>query len=76
MYQLVNRSPTKIAELLGINYDSYHDKLQNPEKFTTFHINTMAYVFKIDPNIINDIIQKEILEKVIAKVSKFEKRKS
>lgn len=74
MYQLVKRSPTKIAELLGINYDSYHTKLVSPEKFTTLHINTMAYVFKIDPNIINDIIQKETLEKVLLKVKSYDTR--
>ncbi|RQO74524.1 hypothetical protein DBR43_03795 [Pedobacter sp. KBW06] len=74
MYQLVKRSPTKIAELLGINYDSYHTKLMNPEKFTTLHINTMAYVFKIDPNIINDVIQSETLEKVMLKVKNFEEK--
>jgi hypothetical protein len=75
MYQLVSRSPTKVAKLLGINYDSYHSKLKNPENFTEYHINTLAYAFKIDPDLIHNIIQKEIREKVVAKVAEFEKRK-
>ncbi|MDB5141070.1 MAG: hypothetical protein JWR12_2986 [Mucilaginibacter sp.] len=75
MYQLVKRSPTKVSKLLGINYEAYHSKLQNPEKFTLFHINVMAYAFRIDPDIINNIIQKEISNKVKAKVKKFEEKK-
>ena len=71
MYQLVKRSPTKVAKLLGINYEAYHNKLSNPEKFTVFHINTMAYAFRIDPNIIHDVIQKEIQDKVKVKVKDF-----
>lgn len=72
MYQLVKRSPTKIAKLLGINYEAYHVKLLNPEKFTVFQINVMAYAFQIDPNIIHNIIQKEIAVKVKEKVKTFE----
>jgi hypothetical protein len=74
LYQLVERSPTKIAVLLGLNYGSYIDKLQNPERFSTLHINTIAFAIKIDPNIIHDIIQSEIHEKVEAKINKFENR--
>lgn len=75
LYQLVKRSPTRIADLLGINYDSYHAKLLNPDKFTTLHINTMAYAFQIDPNIIHDIIQYEIADKVKLKIDKFEQKR-
>jgi len=73
MYELLERSPTKIASLLGLNYNSYHDKLRNPEKFTSLHINTIAYAIRINPDIIHNVIQKEILEQVI---QKFEKYKS
>jgi len=64
MYQLVKRSPTKIAKLLGVNYEAYHNKLSNPEKFTEFQINLMALAFRIDPDIIHNVIQKEIVGKV------------
>jgi len=52
--------PTKVAQLLGLNYDSYHDKLSNPEKFTSLHINIMAYAFRINPDIIHNVIRKQI----------------
>jgi len=74
MYKLVKRSPTKVAELLGMNYDSYHGKLLNPEKFTVLHINVMAFAFGIDPDLIHNIIQKEIKEKIKAKVKIFENK--
>jgi len=64
MYQLIKQSPTKIAKLLGLNYSSYHSKLVDPEKFTEFHVNLLAYAIQIDPAIIHEIIQKEIQEKV------------
>jgi len=73
MYQLVNYSPTKISKLLGLNYDAYHTKLANPEKFSVLHINILSYVLQIDPTIINDIIQKEIKDKVLEKIKKFQK---
>jgi len=76
MYQLVKRSPTKVSKLLGINYEAYHSKLQNPEKFTIFHINVMAYAFRIDPDIIHNVIQKEIKDKVKVRVKKFEEKKN
>lgn len=75
MYQLVKRSPTKVAKLLGINYESYHHKLSNPENFTEYHINLMAYAFRIDPNIIHDVIQKQIIEKVKIKLELFLEKK-
>jgi hypothetical protein len=71
MYQLVDRSPNKVAKLLGLNYNSYHDKLRNPEKFTTLHVNTMAFAFRIDPDTIHNIIQKEITSKVVKKFARF-----
>jgi len=69
MYKLVKHSPTKVAKLLGLNYSSYHSKLVDPEKFTLFHINVLAFAVRIDPNVIHDIIQKQIQEKVIKRIS-------
>ncbi|WP_231426441.1 hypothetical protein [Pedobacter sp. Leaf250] len=73
MYKLVTLSPTKIARLLGLNYASYHSKLVNPEKFTEFHINILAYAIHIDPNVIHNVIQHQIQLKVIERVEKFRK---
>lgn len=73
MYQLVKHSPTKISRLLGLNYDAYHTKLQNPEKFNVFHINILAYAIKVDPNLIYDLIQKQIEVQVAEKADKFKK---
>ncbi|WP_443938804.1 hypothetical protein [Pedobacter sp. MW01-1-1] len=73
MYQLVKHSPTKISKLLGLNYDAYHTKLLNPEKFSLLHINILAFALHINPNIINTLIQKQIEPKVIEKIDKFKK---
>ncbi|KHJ37918.1 hypothetical protein PBAC_19300 [Pedobacter glucosidilyticus] len=64
MSQLEKQSPTKIASLLKLQYNSYHEKLQNPELFSEFHINLLAYACKINPLIIHDIIQAETKSKV------------
>lgn len=74
MYQLVNHSPTKISRLLGLNYDAYHTKLANPEKFTVLHINVLSYVLQLDPIIIHNVIQSEIETKVLEKIKKFQSR--
>lgn len=74
MYKLVKQSPTKIAKLLGLNYSSYHSKLVDPEKFTVFHINLLAYALKIDPSIIHNVIQKEIQDKVKSRFGEIEKK--
>jgi len=71
MYQLVKHSPTKISKLLGLNYDAYHTKLVNPEKFSVLHINVLAYAIQIDPEIIHNIIQKETEHKVLEKIKKY-----
>lgn len=75
MYRLAKQSPTKVSKLLGMNYESYHEKLLNPEKFSELHINTMAYAIGIDPTIIHDVIQKEIRDKVEEKMKAFENKK-
>ena len=71
MYQLVKHSPTKVSKLLGLNYDAYHTKLVQPEKFSILHINVLAYAVKIDPMIIFEIIQKETSSRVREKYQKF-----
>jgi hypothetical protein len=75
MYQLVNHSPTKVSKLLGLNYSAYHTKLVNPGQFSILHINVLAYAIQIDPNIINEIIQKQIEIKTLEKIKKFNKTK-
>lgn len=64
MKQLERQSPTKIATLLGLNYNSYHEKLNSPELFTLFHINLLAYTCRFDPDIIHNVIQSEIRSKI------------
>lgn len=59
MALLKEQSPTKIAKLLGLQYNSYLDKLDFPEKFLVKHIYLLALSCQIDPNIIFNIIQKE-----------------
>ncbi len=66
MRQLEKQSPTKISSLLGLNYNSYHEKLKSPELFTEYHINLLAFSCGLDPNIIHNIIQTEIKTKVQA----------
>ncbi|OAQ41968.1 hypothetical protein A5893_02285 [Pedobacter psychrophilus] len=63
MALLKEQSPTKIAKLLGLQYNSYLDKLDNPEKFTVKHIFKIALVCQIDPCLIFDIIQIEVQNK-------------
>lgn len=71
MYQLIDHKPTKIAKLLGMSYKSLHEKLKEPSKFTQLHILTLSYAIQVDPNIINDVIQKESLKRVVDKIKKF-----
>jgi len=71
MYQLVKHSPTKISRLLGLNYDAYHTKLLNPEKFSILHVNVLAYAIQVDPIVIQEIIQKETRSKVLEKFKRF-----
>jgi hypothetical protein len=64
MALLKEQSPTKVAKLLGLQYNSYLDKLDNPEKFTVKHIFTLALVCQMDPCLIFDIIQLEVQNKL------------
>jgi len=59
MRLLEEQAPTKMAKNLGLNYNSYLDKLSSPEKFSIKHIIKMASLCKLDPNIIFGVILKE-----------------
>lgn len=59
MRLLEEQAPTKMAKTLGLNYNSYLDKLRNPEKFAVKHIFKMAKACNLNPAIIFEIIQKE-----------------
>jgi hypothetical protein len=59
MRLLEEQAPTKMAKTLGLNYNSYLEKLRSPEKFAVRHIFIMAKICGLDPNVIFDIIKKE-----------------
>lgn len=71
MYKLIDHNPTKIARLLSMSYKTLITKLQEPWKFSTMHILLLAYTTRIDPEIINNIIQSESEKAVKAKFSIF-----
>lgn len=75
MKQLEKQSPTKVANLLNLQYNSYHEKLNNPGGFTIGHINLLAYACCLDPTVIHEIIQKEIKEVVKSSFVKFRNKK-
>ncbi len=74
MKQLDQQSPTKIALLLGMNYNSYHDKLKSPGLFTQAHINLLAYACRLDPDVIHHIIKTETRKSVELAYAKYEAR--
>lgn len=59
MRLLEEQAPTKMARTLGLNYNSYLDKLRSPEKFSIKHIIKMAAICELQPSLIFDIIIKE-----------------
>ncbi len=61
---LKEQSPTNIAKFLGIQYNSYLDKLDHPEKFYVKHIYMLAKACELDPKIIFDVIGKEVEERI------------
>jgi len=68
MYKLIDFNPTKVARLLSMSYKTYHEKLEEPWKFSTYHILILARITGLDPEVINKIIQEEahsILDKGI-----------
>lgn len=63
MSLLKEQAPTKVAKLLGLQYNSYLDKLDNPVKFTVKHIFAIALLCQLDPCLIFEIIQLEVQNK-------------
>lgn len=61
MYKLIDYNPTKVARLFSMSYKTYHEKLKQPWKFSSFHIMILARITGIDPEVINKIIQEEAL---------------
>ncbi len=60
MYKLINHNPTKVAQLFSMSYKTFHEKLREPWRFSVLHIMLLANVLKIDPEVINGVIQKEV----------------
>ncbi len=49
-----------MAKALGLQYNSYLDKLGNPQKFTFAHIFKMADLCDLDPDLIYKVIKNQI----------------
>jgi hypothetical protein len=71
MYKLIDYNPTKVASLFSMSYRTYHDKLKEPWKFSVLHILLLANVIRIDPGVINDIIQKESEKAIKDKIENY-----
>lgn len=69
MYDISELYPTKIIKLLGINSERYSVKLANPEKFTISEILRLSYLLNTDPNLIMDVIQAEVENKLVNKIN-------
>lgn len=74
MYKLIDHNPTKIARLLSMSYKTFITKLQEPWKFSTMQILLLAYTTRINPEIINNIIQKESEKAVKTKYNSFKEK--
>ncbi|GAA0884255.1 hypothetical protein [Sphingobacterium siyangense] len=59
MSSLLDYSPTKIASLLRMNYNSFLIKVHQPWKFSTEHILLLSFIIDIDPTYIFNVIQSE-----------------
>lgn len=68
MYKMIDYSPTKVASLFSMSYRTYHDKLREPWRFSVLHILLLANVIRIDPEVINSIIQKESEKEIKVKI--------
>lgn len=68
---LIEYSPSKLAKLLKMSYNTFLIKIHSPWKFSTEQILLLSYTLGIDPVIINDIIQKEAEEHVIKEFNKY-----
>jgi len=60
MKLLEKQGPTKMAKALGLQYNSYLDKLGNPQKFTFVHILKMADRYDLDPDLIYKVIKNQV----------------
>ncbi|MGJ1436912.1 hypothetical protein [Sphingobacterium siyangense] len=60
MKLLEKQGPTKMAKALGLQYNSYLDKLGNPQKFTFAHIFKMADLCDLDPDLIYKVIKNQV----------------
>lgn len=59
MKLLEKQSPTNMAKALGVNYNTYLDKLSKPELFTIKQIFEMASLCDLDPDLIFQLIKKQ-----------------
>jgi len=59
MKLLEKQGPTKMAKALGLQYNSYLDKLNNPQKFTFAHIFKIANLCDLDPDLIYKVIKNQ-----------------
>ncbi|UZJ63207.1 hypothetical protein OKW96_11830 [Sphingobacterium sp. KU25419] len=68
---LIDYSPSKLAKLLKMSYNTFLIKIHSPWKFSNEHILLLAYTIGIDPNIILNIIQKESEEHINNEFKKY-----
>ena len=59
MKLLEKQAPTKMAKSLGLQYNSYLEKLNHPEKFTLLHVFKMAELCDLDPDLIYQLIKEQ-----------------
>lgn len=71
MYKLINYNPTKVAKLFSMSYKTFHEKLREPWRFSTFHILLLAKILEIDPEVINRIIQTEAEDALNARIDAY-----
>ncbi|HBI86782.1 hypothetical protein ACR784_08055 [Sphingobacterium multivorum] len=59
MKLLEKQGPTKMAKALGLQYNSYLDKLGNPQKFTFAPIFKIVDLCDLDPDLIYKVIKNQ-----------------
>ncbi|WP_143961196.1 hypothetical protein [Litoribacter populi] len=62
MKDIEKLSPTKMAKLLQLNHARYIEKLYHPEQFTFEEIHKISILVGIEPNLISEVINKEIIK--------------
>lgn len=65
---LEEQAPTKMSKALGLNYNSYLEKLRNPEKFTIKHILLICKLCQLNPNLVFETIRTEVESQIKIKV--------